>query len=213
MKKIISCVSLLLCLSFVLAGCSGKRWKKFKYSLADFGLTENPVATVKFSTGDVVKFELEFDKAPNTCLNFIYLANSGFYDGLTVQRVAKNFMVQGGDPLANGTGGPGYAIPGEFTSNYYRNTLKHVRGAVSMSRNTEIPDSAGSQFFFMLRNSPDLDGVYAVFGKVTEGLEALDRIASVPVNSTNNPIETIYYETIEVDTYGVDMPEPETLKK
>ncbi len=219
MKRAVRTAILLLTIVVLCTSC-GKKWKEKKYQLSDFGLSKNPVATVTFSTGGVVKFELQFDQAPNTCLNFMYLANTGFYDGLTIQRVGANYMVQGGDPKGDGTGGPNYRIEGEFTENRVKNTLKHVRGAVSMSRNvssevredTELYDTEGSQFFFMLTDNRDLDGKYTVFGTVTEGLEVLDEISRVKVNKYNNPIETIYFEKIEVDTYGVEFPEPDTVK-
>lgn len=169
-----------------------------------------PILTIKMETGDIIKAELYPDKAPNTVNNFIYLANSGYYDGLIFHRVIKGFMIQGGDPDGNGTGGPGYAIKGEFTANGFKNDLKHDRGVLSMAR-AMMPNSAGSQFFIMHQDSPHLDGQYAAFGKVIEGIEVVDKIAEVKTDFRDKPKEDQVMAEVRVDTKGCDFPKPETL--
>ena len=141
--------------------------------------------------------------------NFISLINHGFYDGVGFHRVIEGFMLQGGDPDGNGTGGPGYSIKGEFTSNGFRNDLKHTPGVLSMAR-TMFPDSAGSQFFIMHKDAPHLDGDYAAFGKVIEGMDVVNAIAQVETDYNDRPIEPVVMKTVTVDTFGVDYPEPET---
>ena len=149
---------------------------------------QNPIVTITMEDGGVIKAELYPDIAPNTVNNFISLINKGFYNGLIFHRVIEGFMLQGGDPDGNGTGGPGYQIPGEFTNNGFENNLKHTRGVLSMARSS-APDSASSQFFIMHKDSPHLDGQYAAFGKVTKGIEVVDKIAeSVPVTDTNGTV-------------------------
>jgi peptidyl-prolyl cis-trans isomerase B (cyclophilin B) len=158
--------------------------------------------------GDVMKGELYPDIAPNTVNNFVSLVKKGFYDGLTFHRVIPGFMIQGGCPLGTGTGGPGYQIPGEFSANGFENNLAHTPGVLSMAR-AQHPDSAGSQFFIMHRTSPHLDGQYAAFGRITEGLDVVDKIANVRTSFFNNkPITPQRIATITVDTLGVDYPEP-----
>lgn len=169
-----------------------------------------PILTIKMETGDIIKAELYPDKAPNTVNNFIYLANSGYYDGLIFHRVIKGFMIQGGDPDGNGTGGPGYGIKGEFTANGFKNDLKHDRGVLSMARSM-MPNSAGSQFFIMHQDSPHLDGQYAAFGKVIEGIEVVDKIAEVKTDFRDKPKEAQVMAEVRVDTKGCDFPKPETL--
>ncbi|MCI7239154.1 MAG: peptidylprolyl isomerase [Anaerococcus sp.] len=169
-----------------------------------------PILTIKMETGDIIKAELYPDKAPNTVNNFIYLANSGYYDGLIFHRVIKGFMIQGGDPDGNGTGGPGYSIKGEFTANGFKNDLKHDRGVLSMARSM-MPNSAGSQFFIMHQDSPHLDGQYAAFGKVIEGIEVVDKIAEVKTDFRDKPKEDQVMAEVRVDTKGCDFPKPETL--
>ncbi len=169
-----------------------------------------PILTIKMETGDIIKAELYPDKAPNTVNNFIYLANSGYYDGLIFHRVIKGFMIQGGDPDGNGTGGPGYGIKGEFTANGFKNDLKHDRGVLSMARSM-MPNSAGSQFFIMHQDSPHLDGQYAAFGKVIEGIEVVDKIAEVKTDFRDKPKEDQVMAEVRVDTKGCDFPKPETL--
>lgn len=169
---------------------------------------KNPVATLTMQNGGTVIIELYPDKAPNTVNNFISLANSGFYDDLIFHRVIKGFMIQGGDPAGVGTGGPGYHIKGEFALNGYKNNdIKHMRGVISMAR-AYHPDSAGSQFFIMHANASSLDGQYAAFGKVLEGMETVDEIANVATDYSDKPKTAQTIKTIRVETYGVEYPEP-----
>ena len=177
----------------------------------DTTVGEYPIATITMKDGGVMKLELYPDVAPNTVKNFISLANSGFYDGLIFHRVIANFMIQGGDPKGNGTGGPGYSIKGEFTDNGFENNLKHTRGVISMAR-AYNPDSAGSQFFIMHVDYPYLDGQYASFGKLIEGFTVLDQIAAVKTNSNDKPITDVVIESIRVETFGVDYGEPEKIQ-
>jgi peptidyl-prolyl cis-trans isomerase B (cyclophilin B) len=168
----------------------------------------NPIVTITMKNGDVMKAELYPDIAPNTVNNFISLIKKGFYDGLTFHRVINGFMIQGGCPEGTGMGGPGYCIKGEFSQNGFPNNLKHEPGVLSMAR-TMIPDTAGSQFFLMHKNSPHLDGSYAAFGKVTEGLEIVDKIAQVATDYSDRPLEPQVIQSMTVDTFGVEYPEPE----
>ena len=169
----------------------------------------NPIVTITMENGDVMKAELYPDIAPNTVNNFISLIKKGFYDGLIFHRVIEGFMLQGGDPEGTGMGGPGYEIPGEFSSNGFENNLKHTPGVLSMARSM-MPDSAGSQFFIMHKTSPHLDGEYAAFGKVIEGMDVVDKIATVTTESgTDRPYENQVMKTVTVETFGVDYPEPE----
>jgi peptidyl-prolyl cis-trans isomerase B (cyclophilin B) len=171
----------------------------------------NPIITIKMSGGDVIKAELYPEYAPNTVNNFISLIRQGYYDGLIFHRVISGFMIQGGCPQGSGMGGPGYGIKGEFPGNgYYKNTLKHKRGVLSMARAMD-PNSAGSQFFIMHADSPHLDGQYAAFGLVTEGLEVVDAIAETKVNYNDCPVSKQQIESITVDTLGEDYPEPNKL--
>ncbi len=156
--------------------------------------------------GDI-HISLDFDNAPNTAANFLELARSGFYDGLIFHRVIKGFMIQGGDPLKNGTGGPNYHIKGEFRSNGYDNKLKHVRGVISMAR-SYLKDSAGSQFFIMHKDAPHLDGEYAAFGKVIQGMDVVDLIANVKTNMYDKPLQDVVIEKAEV----IDEPHKEVVK-
>ncbi len=168
---------------------------------------KNPIVTITMESGDVMKAMLYPQTAPNTVNNFISLINKGFYNGLIFHRVIEGFMIQGGDPDGNGTGGPGYSIPGEFNQNGVENNLKHTRGVLSMAR-AGHPDSAGSQFFIMHKNAPHLDGAYAAFGKVIEGEDVIDRIASVPTAPNDRPMETQRMKSVTVETFGVEYPEP-----
>ncbi len=170
---------------------------------------KNPIVTIKMENGDIMKAELYPEIAPNTVNNFISLIQKGFYDGLIFHRVISGFMLQGGCPDGNGTGGPGYQIKGEFASNGVANPLKHTEGVLSMARAMH-PDSAGSQFFIMHKNSPHLDGDYAAFGKLVEGMDIVDKIASVPTNYNDAPLEVQRMAKVIVDTFDVDYPEPET---
>ena len=171
----------------------------------------NPIFTITMENGAVMKGELYPETAPQSVYNFIDLANKGFYDGLIFHRVIKGFMIQGGDPTGSGMGGPGYCIKGEFFMNGVDNKLKHKRGVLSMARSSN-PNSAGSQFFLMHQDSPHLDKQYAAFGKVTEGLEVIDAIASVKVDMNDRPLTEQKIASIRVDTNGVDYPEPKKLR-
>ena len=169
---------------------------------------KNPVITIEMENGKKIVAELYPDKAPNTVNNFISLVKSGFYDGLTFHRVIEGFMIQGGDPQGIGIGGPGYSIKGEFTGNGFQNNLVHDRGVLSMAR-TMAPDSAGSQFFVMVEKAPHLDGQYAAFGKVIEGMEVADAIVSAKRDWNDKPRQPQRMKKVTVDTFGVDYPEPE----
>ncbi len=171
----------------------------------------NPIFTITMENGAVMKGELYPETAPQSVYNFIDLANKGFYDGLIFHRVIKGFMIQGGDPTGTGMGGPGYCIKGEFFMNGVDNKLKHKRGVLSMARSSN-PNSAGSQFFLMHQDSPHLDKQYAAFGKVTEGLEVIDAIASVKVDMNDRPLTEQKIASIRVDTQGIDYPEPKKLR-
>jgi len=170
----------------------------------------NPIVTITMDTGDVIKAELYPEIAPNTVNNFISLIKKGYYDGLIFHRVINGFMIQGGCPDGTGTGGPGYSIKGEFSQNGFKNDLKHDAGVLSMAR-TMIPDSAGSQFFIMHKRSPHLDGAYAAFGKVTEGLDVVNRIAETNTDFSDKPLKAQVMKTVTVETFGVDYPEPDTV--
>ena len=170
----------------------------------------NPVVTIEMENGGVIKAELYPEIAPNTVNNFISLVRKGFYDGVIFHRVIPGFMIQGGDPNGVGTGGPGYTIKGEFTRNGFQNDLKHDRGVLSMAR-TMAPNSAGSQFFIMHDKAPHLDGQYAAFGKVTEGLDVVDAIAAVQCDYNDKPTQPQRMKCVTVETFGEDYPEPQTL--
>lgn len=172
---------------------------------------KNPVITIEMNDGGVIKAELYPDIAPNTVNNFISLVNHNFYDGLIFHRVIPGFMIQGGCPDGNGMGGPGYSIAGEFTQNKFDNNLKHTEGVLSMARSS-APNSAGSQFFIMHKNSPHLDGAYAAFGKVIEGMDVVNRIAETKTDYSDRPMEDQVIKSIVVDTFGVDYPEPNIYK-
>ncbi len=168
----------------------------------------NPIVTFEMENGDVFKAELYPEIAPNTVNNFISLVKKGYYDGLIFHRVISGFMIQGGDPTGTGSGGPGYSIRGEFTSNGFKNDLSHEKGVLSMAR-TMAPNSAGSQFFVMHEFSPHLNGQYAAFGKVIEGQDVVDRIATVRTDYNDRPREKQVMKKVTVETFGVDYPEPE----
>lgn len=168
----------------------------------------NPIVTIEMENGDIMKAELYPEIAPNTVNNFISLIQKGYYDGLIFHRVINGFMIQGGCPDGTGMGGPGYCIKGEFSQNGFKNDLKHTKGVLSMAR-TMAPNTAGSQFFIMHQTSPHLDGAYAAFGKITEGLDVIDAIANVPTNYMDKPMKDQVIKTMEIDTLGVDYPEPE----
>ena len=170
----------------------------------------NPIVTITMTDGSVMKAELYPEVAPNTVNNFISLVKKGFYDGLVFHRVIRGFMIQGGDPQGTGMGGPGYSIKGEFTYNGFSNDLKHTPGVLSLARAID-PNSAGSQFFIMHETSPHLDGQYAAFGKVTDGLDVVNKIAEVPTDYSDRPLEPQMIQNMTVDTFGVEYPEPETV--
>ena len=171
----------------------------------------NPIVTIEMEDGGIIKAELYPDIAPQSVRNFVHLVQQGFYDGLIFHRVISGFMIQGGDPDGNGTGGPGYHIYGEFRQNGFDNRLKHTRGVLSMAR-AMMPNSAGSQFFLMHADAPHLDGGYAAFGKVTEGIEVVDRIASVRTDRNDRPMEPQVMKKVTVETFGEDYPEPKHYK-
>ncbi len=173
-------------------------------------MAQNPMVTFTMENGDVIKAELYPDIAPISVNNFISLIKQGFYDGLIFHRVIKGFMIQGGDPEGTGMGGPGYSIRGEFAQNGYPNDLKHTAGVLSMARSMH-PNSAGSQFFIMHKNAPHLDGSYAAFGKVTEGMENVNKIAETETDYSDRPLQEQKIKTVTVETFGVDYPEPEKL--
>ena len=170
-----------------------------------------PIVTITMDDGGVITLELYPNIAPETVNNFVSLVNKGFYDGLSFHRIIPCFMIQGGDPLGNGTGGPGYSIKGEFKSNGFRNDLRHERGVISMARAMD-PNSAGSQFFIMHADAPHLDGSYAAFGKVIDGMGVVDSIASVRTNMFNDaPVTPVVIKSITVDTKGEEFKEPNKL--
>lgn len=171
-------------------------------------MNQNPIVTFEMKDGDVFHVELYPEIAPNTVNNFISLTKKGYYDGLCFHRVIEGFMIQGGDPKGNGTGGPGYSIRGEFTRNGFKNDLKHKRGVISMARSM-MPNSAGSQFFIMHKDSPHLDGQYAAFGAVISGIEVIDKIAGVNVDYNDRPLRDQVIKCVTVDTCGVEYEEPE----
>ena len=170
----------------------------------------NPTFIIEMENGQTMKGELYPETAPNSVANFVELANSGFYDGVIFHRVIPGFMIQGGDPLGRGTGGPGYSIRGEFARNGFNNPLKHTRGVLSMARSSAY-NSASSQFFIMHMDAPHLDKQYAAFGKVTEGMDVVDAIARTPRSMFNDkPTHEQKMKTVTVETFGVEYPEPET---
>lgn len=173
-------------------------------------MAQNPIVTITMKSGDVIKAELYPDIAPVSVNNFISLINHNFYDGLSFHRVIRGFMIQGGCPQGTGAGGPGYCIKGEFAQNGVDNPLEHTSGVLSMARAMH-PDSAGSQFFIMHKHSPHLDGGYAAFGKVIEGMEVVNKIAETATDYSDCPLEPQIMETVVVDTFGVTYPEPEKL--
>ena len=170
-------------------------------------MAKNPIVTFTMENGDVFKAELYPEIAPESVKNFISLINKNFYDGLIFHRVIRGFMIQGGDPEGTGMGGPGYSIKGEFASNGFKNDLKHTEGVLSMARSM-MPNSAGSQFFVMHKTSPHLDGDYAAFGKVIEGMDVVNKIAEVKTNFSDRPVEPQVMKTVTVDTFGEEYPEP-----
>jgi peptidyl-prolyl cis-trans isomerase B (cyclophilin B) len=204
---------------FILSGCgtqgdNSQPEKKESDKTENYAASvkEKPIVTITMENGEEIVIELDPAAAPNTVANFISLVEDGFYDGLIFHRVIPDFMIQGGDPNGNGTGGPGYSIDGEFSSNGFENNIKHVRGVISMAR-TSDPNSAGSQFFIMVNDAPHLDGDYAAFGKVIKGMETVDKIVSVERDANDKPLEDQKMKTVKVDTKGFDYPKPEVNKK
>lgn len=173
-------------------------------------MAQNPIVTITMENGDVMKAELYPDIAPVSVNNFISLISKGYYDGLIFHRVIRGFMIQGGCPQGTGMGGPGYSIKGEFAQNGFQNDLKHTEGVLSMARSM-MPNSAGSQFFIMHKTSPHLDGAYAAFGKITEGMDIVNKIAETPTDYSDRPLEDQRIKSMTVDTFGMDYPEPEKM--
>ena len=202
-------------LLLVLAGCGQDEGQNDELEFGGIGIpneeTSHPVATIELDNGKKIVLELYPEVAPNTVNNFISLANSGFYDGTIFHRVIPNFMIQGGDPEGTGSGGPGYSIKGEFTSNGVKNHLLHTRGVISMARGNDL-DSAGSQFFIVQAHSKHLDNIYAGFGKVTEGMDVVDEIANLETGKKDRPVNPPVMTKVTVDTLGVDYPEPEKIQ-
>ncbi|MFV0344604.1 MAG: peptidylprolyl isomerase [Anaerocolumna sp.] len=170
----------------------------------------NPVVTIEMENGDIIKVELYPEIAPNTVNNFISLVQKNFYDGVIFHRVIRGFMIQGGDPEGTGMGGPGYSVKGEFSYNNFSNNLKHSAGVISMAR-SQMPNSAGSQFFIMHKDSPHLDGSYAAFGKVTEGMDIVNKIADEKTDYSDRPLETQKMKTVTVELFGETYNEPEKM--
>lgn len=199
--------------ALILGGCSTNIDKKETEAQATkkIQVEKNPVVTIVMENDEQIKVELYPEIAPNTVLNFISLVEKGFYDGLTFHRVIPGFMIQGGDPEGTGGGGPGYTIKGEFSSNEFKNNIKHETGVISMARSNN-PDSAGSQFFIMVKNASHLDGEYAAFGKVIEGMETVNGIVNVERNSKDKPIHEQKMKKVTVETFGEKYDKPEVLK-
>lgn len=195
----------ILLLMAALAACGSENGEQSEYSGEN---PTNPVVVIEMENGEEIAIELFPDIAPNTVANFISLVEDGFYDGLIFHRVIPQFMIQGGDPSGNGTGGPGHAIAGEFSSNGFNNELKHERGVISMAR-SQHPDSAGSQFFIMVEQTESLDGEYAGFGKVIEGMDVVDEIVSAERDAMDKPLEEQKMKKVTVDTKGKEYGEPE----
>jgi peptidyl-prolyl cis-trans isomerase B (cyclophilin B) len=171
-------------------------------------MAQNPIVTIEMANGDIIKAELYPEIAPNTVNNFVSLVSKGYYNGLIFHRVINGFMIQGGCPDGTGMGGPGYSIKGEFSQNGFENNLKHTEGVLSMARSM-MPNSAGSQFFIIHKNSPHLDGAYAAFGKVTEGMDIVNKIATTRTDYSDRPMEDQVMKAVTVETFGVEYPEPE----
>jgi peptidyl-prolyl cis-trans isomerase B (cyclophilin B) len=201
-----------LSLVLVLSACGTSETPGTERTILEpFEVDQLPVVTIEMENGDMIKAELYPHYAPNTVLNFISLIEQGFYDGTIFHRVIPGFMIQGGDPQGLGTGGPGYTIRGEFENNNFENPLKHERGVLSMAR-TRHPDSAGSQFFVMVANTPQLDRDYAAFGRVIEGIEAVDRIVMQPRNPSDRPLEEQRMKRVTVETFGISYDPPVKLE-
>ncbi len=207
--KSTAAILVLAAIALLLLGGCGKK-QESSAPAGDIKRANDPIVTIEMADGQKIKIELYPTLAPNTVKNFISLVKKGFYDGLTFHRVIPGFMIQGGDPQGTGMGGPGYTIKDEFAANGFKNDLKHIRGVISMAH-TQVPDSAGSQFFIMVAASPRLDGQYAAFGEVIEGMDTVDRIVNVKRNESDKPLEPQVMKKVTVDTRGVDYGSPETL--
>ncbi len=199
----IATLSIVLLLILSIVGCNGSGETN----------TDNPIVTMEMENGNKIKIELYPKIAPNTVANFISLIETGFYDGLIFHRVIPEFMIQGGDPQGTGMGNPGFSIKGEFTANGFENILSHERGVISMARTSDDPNSAGSQFFIVVADSTFLDGQYASFGKVIEGIESADEIVNVERNANNKPLVDQKIKKMTVDTFGEDYGKPETITR
>ena len=204
-------LALALACSLLLAGCGTDKKESGSKMPMQFQTPaqDAPVAVMHTNQGDI-SLVLFPEKAPKACENFLTHAKDGYYDGVIFHRVIEGFMIQGGDPVGNGTGGPGYSIKGEFSQNGVKNDLKHTEGVLSMARSM-APNSAGSQFFIMHKNSPHLDGSYAAFGKVIEGMDVVNSIAETRTDYSDRPLEDQRIKTMTVETFGVDYPEPEKM--
>jgi len=198
-----------MALVVVLTGCGTAKEDTTAEENVDYAskVKENPIVTITMNNDKKIVIELEPKVAPNTVANFVSLVEKGFYDGLIFHRVIPGFMIQGGDPAGNGSGGPDYSITGEFTDNGFENNLKHERGVISMAR-TDDPNSAGSQFFIMTEEASHLDKKYAAFGEVIEGMETVDEIVAVERDATDKPLEDQIMKKVEVDTKGFEYPDP-----
>ena len=196
--------------SFV--GCGSSKGNEEKSDIVGTKSEDNPIVTMEIEGMGNIVLELYPDVAPNTVNNFISLVKDGFYDGLTFHRVIDGFMIQGGDPNGNGTGGPGYSIKGEFSGNDFQNDLSHTVGVISMARSLD-PDSAGSQFFIMSSDTTSLDGQYAAFGKVLEGLDVVEKISKTSVDSNDKPKEDVVIKKVTIDTKGKEYSEPEKIEE
>lgn len=208
-SKVLYFVMSLMALVVVLTGCGTEKEDTTAEENVDYasGVKENPIVTITMNNDKKIVIELEPKVAPNTVANFVSLVEKGFYDGLIFHRVIPGFMIQGGDPAGNGSGGPDYSIKGEFTDNGFENNLKHERGVISMAR-TDDPNSAGSQFFIMTEEASHLDKKYAAFGKVIEGMETVDEIVAVDRDDADKPLEDQIMKKVEVDTKGFAYPDP-----
>ena len=210
MKKVVAMLLAAVMLSLVFIACNTESKNQDEDNQQGENM-DKIIATIEMEDGGIIKLELYPDIAPQTVRNFVSLARKGFYDGLTFDRIIPGFMIQGGDPNGTGSGGPGYCIKGEFAINGFENDLKHTRGVISMARLNKPYDSAGSQFFIMHADAPHLDGAYAAFGMVIEGMDVVDRIASVDCNPMNNhPYEDVVIKSITIS--GPELPEPDKLE-
>ena len=214
-KKYLFSMFTCILIAILLVGCGTKEDNSTGTSdkkTTENKVEKNPIVTITMENDEQIKLELYPNIAPNTVANFVSLVEEGFYDGLIFHRVIPGFMIQGGDPEGTGTGGPGYGIKGEFSSNEFDNELKHERGVISMAR-SQSPDSAGSQFFIMVEDAASLDGEYAAFGKVTEGLETADNIVKVTTDQQDKPTEDQKMKKVTVETFGEEYNDPEVIEE